>query len=343
MYVGVLGKNPKLSLEELKLVAPTDIEIKQRWVFFNTNHRKLLGQLGGLIKIGEIVDNTALTNPLVGSNDINWLKSLKKSKKIQRYKLVFPEHINQEIAKKGEEFLNTPFGRIKIFHWQPIELYQTIDFEKPLRGMEVGMMPAKLAHIMVNIARAQKNLLKDWTVYDPFVGFGTTWMIVNWLGWNFIGSDINISMAKVNFKRWQTTPFYQNAKITLFKHDVTKPFTKSFLKNIDTIVTEGWLGPSLRWKRMHSALIDSIFDKVKQVYTSFFENLNQFVVSLYPQKELWWVVSMPYYDFGREFKSMFETLTSTITFANFQRIDIYWRSSQRLKREIVKFLIFKHD
>ena len=343
MYVGVLGKNPKLSLEELKLVDPTDVETRQRWVFFNTKKKSLLPQLGWLIKIGKIVPKINPTKSLVGSNDFDLLKSLKKDKKIQRYKLVSPEHINQEIAKKGEEFLNTPFGRVKVFHWQPIELYQVIDFEKPLRWMEVGMMPAKLAHIMVNIARAQKSLLKDWTVYDPFVGFGTTWMIVNWLGWNFIGSDINISMAKVNFKRWQTTPFYQNAKITLFKHDVTKPFTKSFLKNIDTIVTEGWLGPSLRWKRMHSILIDSIFDKVKQIYTSFFENLNQFVVSLYPQKELWWVVSMPYYDLKKESKSMFETLTSTITFANFQRIDIYWRSSQRVKREIVKFLISKND
>ena len=53
-------------------------------------------------------------------------------------------------------------------------------------------------------------------------------------------------MAKANFKWWQTTPYYQNSKITLFKHDVTNPFTKPFLKNVDIIVTEGWLGPSLR-------------------------------------------------------------------------------------------------
>ncbi len=342
MYVGVVGKNPKLSLEELMLVNPTDVKVKHRWVFFNTQNEELLYQLGGFVKIGKVVEKVIPTKSLLGSNDNDLLKVLKKSKKIQRYKLISPEHINQEVAKKGEEFLSTPFWMVKIFYWQPIELYQTIDFEKPLRGMEVGMMPSKLAHIMVNIARVWKNI-ESWTVYDPFVGFGTTGMITNRLSWNFIGSDINISMAKANFKWWQTTPYYQNSKITLFKHDVTNPFTKPFLKNVDIIVTEGWLGPSLRWKRIYSALIKDIFEKVKEVYISFFKNLEQFVLNVHPKRELTWVISMPYYDLGKDTKSMFEALVPIITFAKFQRIDIYWRDSQRVKREIVRFLISGND
>ncbi|MEI8008619.1 MAG: hypothetical protein WCI00_04345 [bacterium] len=35
--------------------------------------------------------------------------------------------------------------------YQNIELYEAIDFGKPGRSMEMGMMPAKLAHIMINI------------------------------------------------------------------------------------------------------------------------------------------------------------------------------------------------
>jgi len=35
--------------------------------------------------------------------------------------------------------------------YQPIYLYEVVDFEKPARSMQMGMIPAKLTHIMLNI------------------------------------------------------------------------------------------------------------------------------------------------------------------------------------------------
>jgi len=52
-----------------------------------------------------------------------------------------------------------------------------IDFGKPAHGMEVGMMPAKLAQMLVNIGIATLHAQSGddvYTVYDPFCGFGTT-------------------------------------------------------------------------------------------------------------------------------------------------------------------------
>ena len=50
--------------------------------------------------------------------------------------------------------------------------------------MQIGMMPAKLTQILVNIAVAQlpaSALQGDDapTVYDPFCGFGTTLFVAN--------------------------------------------------------------------------------------------------------------------------------------------------------------------
>ncbi|MBP7848304.1 hypothetical protein KA013_03760 [Patescibacteria group bacterium] len=63
-----------------------------------------------------------------------------------------------------------------------------LDFEKPVRGMQIGMMPAKLTQMLVNIGVAQtgKNPGDEITVYDPFVGFGTTVWIANSLGYHTI-------------------------------------------------------------------------------------------------------------------------------------------------------------
>jgi tRNA G10 N-methylase Trm11 len=56
--------------------------------------------------------------------------------------------------------------------YQNISLYETIDFGKPSSGMTIGMMPAKLAHILVNIGVAQSyKKAEEITVRDPFCGF----------------------------------------------------------------------------------------------------------------------------------------------------------------------------
>lgn len=58
-----------------------------------------------------------------------------------------------------------------------------------MSGMEVGMMPAKLAQLLVNIGintlrgKSSTSVSHDgvYTVYDPFCGFGTTGFVANWL------------------------------------------------------------------------------------------------------------------------------------------------------------------
>lgn len=53
--------------------------------------------------------------------------------------------------------------------YQNIKLYEVVDFEKPGRSMQMGMMPAKLTHALLNIGLALENS-SDPLIYDPFTG-----------------------------------------------------------------------------------------------------------------------------------------------------------------------------
>ena len=334
MLIGISGKNLKLSLEELKLLKAKNIWVDGFWIKFDAQSQ-LIFELWGFVKIAELVDlhSLKIKTKLLGSNDPKLVKKLKQEGKITRYKIIEPQHVDLEIKNKGIEILQTPFGYAQVVFYQPIEIYQTIDFDKPLRGMEVGMMPAKLTHIMVNIARAELPNPQDFTIYDPFVGFGTTAMITNWLGGKFIGSDINITMAKQNIKRWQSQPFFKDKPITLFKHDVTKPFTKKFLQNVDAVVSEWWLGPSLRWKRLDYQFVESLATKVGDVYKWFLSNWYQLVNSHQSNLKTM-VISLPYW--SKYDISLVDRLLPELKFLKWQKIDRYLRSKQRVGRELVK-------
>lgn len=103
-------------------------------------------------------------------------KHLKRTIGIKRYKLVDMFHTDKEIKNKGKEIINIENGWYGIVEWyQNIEVYESIDFEKPGRSMQMGMMPAKLTHIMTNICintfNADKHTNTKTTpiIYDPFV------------------------------------------------------------------------------------------------------------------------------------------------------------------------------
>jgi len=66
--------------------------------------------------------------------------------------LVDTFHTDKEIKNTGKEIINLENGCYGIVEqYQNIELYEVVDFEKPKRSMQMGMMPAKLTQILINI------------------------------------------------------------------------------------------------------------------------------------------------------------------------------------------------
>ena len=228
---------------------------------------KPLGNIIGLAKEKWLI---WVSDPRLG-------KRLKKQW-IKRYKDIELKRSDREIIANGVEFIlldnnvddNCRVGVVE--YYQDITLFEQIDFEKPQRWMQIGMMPAKLALTLINIAVWIDAQKKDQTIYDPFMGFGTTNFLVNSIGHNTIGSDIKITAWKDNLKRRNNTHGNKDNKILFFKHDVTHPFNKKFLDSVTSIVTEGWLWPIIK-KKIHWNESLTIQKKVLDVYIPFLQNI----------------------------------------------------------------------
>ena len=224
-------------MAELQLVQAKEISYpKKGIVIFDTKYSELLPQLGWIIKAGTVVKEKELQELLADvkiigiQNEANG-KHLKRTVGIRRYKLVDIFHTDREIKNKGKEIINLENGLYGIVEqYQNIELYEAVDFGKPWRSMQMGMMPAKLAHMMINIWLAHfihhsKLDIEKLCIYDPFVWSWTTGMLANYLWYDFLGSDIKTNYADQNAIRRKTTKFYMPDKqFDIFKHDITTPF-----------------------------------------------------------------------------------------------------------------------
>lgn len=139
---------------------------------------------------------------------------------------------------------------------QDIKAYTLRDIEKPVRDTTVGLLPPKLAQILLNfgeyLARESSKLKthsSKLVVFDPFCGTGVIPLEAMVRGWHVLASDSalkavngcekNIEWARKTFKILK-----KDIDTTVWKQDATKPFQ---LKEPPTmIVTEGTLGPALK-------------------------------------------------------------------------------------------------
>ncbi len=250
MYFWISGNHKKIAAFELQSLGATNINLSWQTFFFDYPHDIKQLQVGSLIKIWRIITIEEIDK--MSKKSILWTdqkrlaQTLKKEWYYKRYKIIEPRKSDKELKQKWDEILALGKDQLwLVMHYQNIPLYETIDFDKPSRGMKIGMMPTKLTHTLLNIAVGEyrKKSTQEPTIYDPFVWFGTTSFLANALGYDTFGSDKNITQAKLN-KKWRDEHQSKSDKKILFiKHDVTNPFNKKMLKNSNCIVTEWWLWP----------------------------------------------------------------------------------------------------
>lgn len=168
---------------------------------------------------------------------------------------------NQLISNFGREFVIIEEKDNKKIYLgltvavQEFEEYSYRDYGRPCRDMKVGLLPPKLAKIMINLAGVDKNA----AILDPFCGSGTIVQEAILLGYQkIIGSDLNQEMVKaaaanLNWllsqknisplmpsyaPRPQTSIPYQ-----LFNYDVRKISNFIPKNSINAVITEPYLGP----------------------------------------------------------------------------------------------------
>lgn len=127
---------------------------------------------------------------------------------------------------------------------QDFEAWSKRDFGRPARDSKSGMLPPKLARMMINLTGANPHAA---TILDPFCGSGTVLMEAALMGFTrIIGSDISekaISDSQKNHD-WLLRQDQLVAPVTLYVSPA-QTLDQLVKEPVDAIVTETYLGPGL--------------------------------------------------------------------------------------------------
>ncbi|MCA9370620.1 MAG: hypothetical protein KC680_01515 [Candidatus Peregrinibacteria bacterium] len=143
---------------------------------------------------------------------------------------------------------------------QDIDRYTWRDMDKPVRDTTVGLLPPKLAQVMLNFGawmveseRDNKKRKKHivYTVLDPFCGTGVIPLECLLQGWHVLASDVsqkavNGTKKNLDWVRKEMKILKKDVSDDVSKHDALKPFKLKSLP--DMVVTETTLGPALTKK-----------------------------------------------------------------------------------------------
>lgn len=128
---------------------------------------------------------------------------------------------------------------------QDIEAYSKRDFGRPCRNAKVGMLPPKLAQIIINLALGKTSQDSKTVVLDPFCGTGVVLQEISLMGYYPYGSDLGQNMiecAKANLKWLMKTSLGNIRHPQLEQADATKHLWSPLP---DCIATETYLGQPL--------------------------------------------------------------------------------------------------
>lgn len=180
---------------------------------------------------------------------------------------------------------------------QDIDDWSKRDMGKPYRDPHRGMLPPKLARILVNLlpydaTREQVRIL------DPFCGTGTVLMEAMLSGYDVVGSDMAKEATDGTEKNlvWLKTQYELNEITTaVVTADATHLTVEQTQGLVDAIVTEPFLGKP-NPKPMES---DNILKGLEKLYIGAFKQLSKV---LKPQGYI--VIAMPELHFGNSVKTL---------------------------------------
>ena len=164
---------------------------------------------------------------------------------------------------------------------QNIDDWQHRDRAKPYSDRRKGMLPPKIARMMVNISLGQylikypQSQAADLVLYDPFCGTAATLAEALSLGCQVYGSDLDpqaVEGAKRNLtwfcQQYALTP--QDFEHQLFVRDIGQ-LSQADLPAVDLLVTEPFLGK----QTPQDSQLDNIFKGLNKLYLGAFKRFSQ--------------------------------------------------------------------
>ncbi|MFH1789641.1 MAG: DNA methyltransferase [bacterium] len=254
---------------------------------------------------------------------------------------------NNHLTEKGGEFLialigSNRYSLAKTICVQPFVQFSKRDYGRPMRDDFSGMIPPKLAMMMINLAG-----IKDGTILDPFCGSGTIISEAILLGYSdLLASDLSLKAVddcKENIN-WIVNNYPVNsAKYSVKQVDVKKASVEYGANSVDAIITEPYLGRPLKGNESKERL-EAQTRELGTLYLSAFREFkkilckNGVVVIIIPRFKFsndWVRISI-----GEKIKELgfkAEPLLDNHEFL------LYHRPNQRVAREIWKFVKCLHE
>ena len=161
---------------------------------------------------------------------------------------------------------------------QDFAKYNLRDYGRPVPSPRSGMLPPKLAQMMINISKIQKNQ----TVLDPFCGSGTILQEAANLGIeNLIGADCDaraIDDTKKNTAWFQDEFKIRPRFLNIFQCDARELSQKIQTNSIDAIIAEPYLGPPLTGREPFF-IIQKNRDELEILYAAAFQEFAKILKS----------------------------------------------------------------
>jgi tRNA G10 N-methylase Trm11 len=235
---------------------------------------------------------------------------------------------------------------------QDFEDYGRRDYQRPARNEKQGMIPPKVAQIMLNLSGCKSGN----GILDPFCGIGTIIQEGLLLGFRMIGSDINkiaIKGSEQNLEWFRNRYKIAPGKYGVEVSDAAKvaDLIEKSKSQIAAIVTEGTLGP-IYGQYPKADEIAKNFKDLEKLYKASFKEFAKFL-----PKQARIVMCIPAYRKNRDQYEMFPsldfatelgynlvdiispTVTKKLKFLKLtaRNTAIYDRKDQVVAREIVVF------
>ncbi len=178
---------------------------------------------------------------------------------------------NHLLSSGGEFVLFLDGSRILVGQTQSVQdfvAWSDRDYSRPARDAKSGMLPPKLARIMINLAG--KDLSKS-TLLDPFCGSGTILMEAALMQCHkLIGSDNSgkaIRDTQSNMT-WLSKNYLGQESNCILIETPAEDLPKSFSEPVDMIITETYLGPPQKGRESFSELKQTLVEIEDMLTTS---------------------------------------------------------------------------
>jgi len=348
-----LGHQPHISAAEIEAIlgiAPNVVE-GHAIVETDANPAELMDRLGGTVYVGEHIGSGNRLKVIADfleqhegkihfstSGDKRLALDIKKELKNRGRSVRYIEMkntatiIHNNLVQKQGHFTLHGKDVFVTRAVQQIDDFSDRDFGRPGRDNKSGMLPPKLARIMINLSGAKT----DQTLLDPFCGSGTVLTEALLMGFdNIIGSDLSekaIADSKTNIAWTRENSELGIKNYELLQTDARELDDKLEKTNIDAIVTEPYLGKPLSGKERRSELEGQAYELGK-LYTNAFKAFHKilkpngialFIIPKFHNQDTWVEIDCV----GKIKKLGFDVVGEPL---------LYWRTNQHVGRTIYKF------